>query len=321
MGPLITVLATASIALLPATSMAQNWPAKPVRLIVTVAAGSGSDVTARLAAPKMAEALGQPVVVENIAAMGGSIGAERVSHLAPDGYNLMVTTPSPIIAAFFQRKTVPYKLTDFTPITAAVEPVTVLIASPTGAASLKEFIEYARRSPGKASYGTPGIGSVFHLMGEALASSAGIKMLHVPYKGFVQQVTDISGGQLDITLTALSNVQAQVSAGKLRALAVLEGTRYPGLPNAPSVNETLPRFEKPASWYGLFGPAPLPAPITQRLYQEMTRAITAPEARSRLEASGMTLIANTPEEFTALIRRGFEVYGNVFKAAGLQPED
>jgi tripartite-type tricarboxylate transporter receptor subunit TctC len=309
-------------ALLPAAALAQAWPVKPIRMIVTVATGSAADTTARLSAAKLGETLGQPVVVENVAAMGGSIGAERVSRLAPDGYNLMFTTPSPIISAFFQRKNVPYKISDFTPVTAAVEPVTVFA---TGTSlpvnSLKEFIDYAKRNPGKASYGTPGIGSVFHMMGEAFSSNAGIQMLHVPYKSGVTQITDLTGGQIDIVLTAYSNVQSQISAGKVKALAVLEGSRYAALPNAPAVNEVLPRFEKPASWFALFGPAPLPRPITQRLHADMVKALNSPDVRTRLEGAGMTIIGNTLEEFAALIKRGFEVYGAVFKAAGLQPED
>jgi tripartite-type tricarboxylate transporter receptor subunit TctC len=301
---------------------AQTYPVKPVRVIATVAAGTATDITMRLMAPRMAEAFGQPIIVENVAALGGSMGAERLSHLAPDGYNLMITTPSSQISIFFLKKQVPYRLADFTPITAAVEPVTALLVNPNvPAPSLKEFLEHSRRNPGKLSYGSPGVGSVFHLVVEALQSATGTRMLHVPYKSLVTAINDVVGGQTDFTVVALSNVRAQIASGKLRALAVMEGQRYAELPGVPSVSEIVPNFEKPASWFGLFGPAGLPSPVTQRIQQEAARALNAPEVRSKLDASGMNVIANTPEEFGAMIRRGFDVYGAVVKAAGLQPED
>jgi tripartite-type tricarboxylate transporter receptor subunit TctC len=301
---------------------AQAFPAKPIRLTVTVPAAGAADVAARLATPRMVEALGQPIIVENNPGMFGSIAAERVAHSAPDGYNLMFTTPSPTIVIFFQKKRVAYKLSDFTPITAAVETVTTIVVNPSVPVnSLKELIDYAKRNPGKLTYGSPGIGSTFHLMAEAFMHDAGIEMLHVPYKGVISAVNDLASGQINVSFSAVSNVRSYLVGGKLKVLAVLEGQRYAGLPNVPTAGEVIPNYEKPASWFALFGPAGMPAPITQRLYLEMAKSLNSPDVKAKLEAAGMTVVANTPEQFAAAIKRGYEVYGAVFKAAGLQPED
>ena len=228
----------------------------------------------RVMAPRMAEGLGQPIILENVAALGGTMGAERVSRMAPDGYNLMITTPSSVVSTFFLKKSVPYKLSDFTPITAAVEPVTLLLVNPNvPAANLREFLDHARRNPGKLSYGSPGVGSVFHLVVEALQSATGTRVLHVPYKSLVTAINDVIGGQTEFTVVALGNVRAQIASGKLRALAVMEGQRYAELPNVPTVGEAVPQFEKPASWFGLLGPGGLPPAITQRIYQEAARSL------------------------------------------------
>ena len=158
--------------------------------------------------------------------------------------------------------------------TAAVEPVTLLLVNPNvPAANLREFLDHARRNPGKLSYGSPGMGSVFHLVVEALQSATGTRVLHVPYKSLVTAINDVIGGQTEFTVVALGNVRAQIASGKLRALAVMEGQRYAELPNVPTVGEAVPQFEKPASWFGLLGPGGLPPAITQRIYQEAARSL------------------------------------------------
>ena len=318
----LPVIGLALALAMPLAAPAQSYPVKPIRMTVTVPAGGAADVCARMLTPKMGESLGQPIVVENNAGMFGSIAAERVSRSAPDGYNLLFTTPSSTIVIFFQKKVVPYKLSDFTPITAAVETVTTIVVNPSvPATTLKELIDYAKRYPGKLTYGTPGIGSTFHLMAEAFMHDAGINMLHVPYKGVILAVNDLVGGQINVALSAVNNVRASVTSGKLRVLAVLEGQRYSGLPNVPTVGEVVPNYEKPASWFALFGPAGMPRPITQRLYSEMVKVLKTPDIQSKLEAGGMTIVGNTPDEFAASIAKGYQVYGAVYKAAKLQPED
>jgi tripartite-type tricarboxylate transporter receptor subunit TctC len=314
-------LSTAAL-ILPILAQAQTWPVKPIRLHPTVAAGSATDITARILSPRMSEALGQPIIVENISALGGQLGAERLSKAAPDGYTLMITTPSSVISAFFLKKSVPYKLSDFAPITAAVEPVTTFLVHPAvPARNVAELIDYAKKNPGKLSYGTPGVGSVFHLIGEAFQANTGTRMLHVPYKSLVTAINDVISGESNMTVAAVGNVRQQLAAGKLRVLAVLESQRWASMPDIPTIGETVPNFEKPPSWFGYFGPAGLPAPIANRFHAEAVRALNAPEAKSKLDNLGLTAIGNNPEEFAAMIKKGFAVYGAVVKTAGLQPED
>ena len=313
--------AAAALLLAPALVLAQAYPTKPVRVVVTVPAGGAADVVMRMVGPKMSEVMGQPLVVENSPGMFGSIAAERISRAAPDGYNLMFTTPSSQIVIYFLRKEVPYKPGDFTPITAAVETVTTLVAHPSvPASSLKEFIDYVKKNPAKVTYGSPGVGSTFHLMAEAFMDSTGTDMYHVPYKGVIAAVNDVVSGQIMVTLSAMSNIRAHVPAGKLKVFGVLEGQRFSGLKNVPTVGEVVPGFEKPQSWFALFGPPKLPRPVTQRLHGEMVKALRAPDIEAKLEAAGMNVIGNTPEEFERLIKRGFEVYGDVARKANLKPE-
>jgi tripartite-type tricarboxylate transporter receptor subunit TctC len=319
-GVLLSVGCAAGL-LAAGSSGAQQWPAKPIRVVVTVPAGGAADVVMRLVGPKMSGALGQPVVVENSPGMYGSIAADRVARAAPDGYNLLFTTPSSQIVIYFLRKEVPYKPADFTPITAAVETVTTLVANPSvPARNLREFIDYAKKNPGKITYGSPGVGSTFHLVAEAFMDATGTELYHIPYKGVIAAVNDVVSGQINATFSAVSNIRPHVPSGKLKVLGVLEGQRYAGLPNVPAVGEIVPGFEKPQSWFALFGPARLPQPITQRLHGEMVKALHSRDIEPKLEAAGMNVIGNTPEEFGRLIKRGFEVYGAVAKKANLKAE-
>ena len=176
------------------------------------------------------------------------------------------------------------------------------------------------RSPGKLSYTSSGIGSVFHLTGELLNSAAGINLLHVPYKGSQQALTDTMTGEASMTLAAISGPMPFVKAGKLRMIAILESRRYAGLPDMPTVGETIPGFEKPASWFGFFGPANLPPPVVNRLHGEIVKMLALPDIRQKLDEAGLAVIGSTPAEFAALIKRGFEVYGKAFALSGIKPE-
>ena len=302
---------------------AQSYPSKPIRLVVPFPGGSsGVDLTARLFAPKLGEIMGQPVYIENRGGANGMIGSDNIAHSAADGYNLLYTTPSTHVTATFISKNVPYDpVKDFTPISAAVEPVSGIVVFPKlPITNVRELISYAKANSGKLTFTSSGIGSVFHLTGELLNNAAGINIVHVPYKGTQQALTDNMTGEVSMTLSAISGPMPFVKAGKLRLIAILESRRYPGLPDMPIVGESVPGFEKPASWFGFFGPANLPGPILSRLHADIVKMLNSPDIRAKVDDAGIAIIGNSPAEFAALIKRGFEVYGKAFALSGIKPE-
>ena len=317
--PVIFIL----LGLFSAICQAQTFPAKPVRVIVTIPAGGAADVILRMVGPRIAEGLGQPLILENRPAMSGVLASEQVAQMAPDGYNLLFTTPSSQITVKFLSKNVRYDgEKDFTPITAFVEPVSTLVVHPSVPAnSLKELIDYAKRNPGKLAYGTPGVGSVFHLVGEAFKQSAGVDILHVPYKGTIVAVNDVVGGQIQMTLSALPNVRPFLATGKLKLLAWLGSKRFQVAPNIPTAGEIVPGFEQPPSWFGMFGPAKMQRPVVQRLNSEMVKVLTAPDMKPKIEEMGNFVIANSSDEFAVLVHKGSDLFGKVIANAGIKPED
>jgi tripartite-type tricarboxylate transporter receptor subunit TctC len=304
-------------------ALAQPYPSKAIRVILPFSSGGASlDTVVRLISTKLSENLVQPVIVENRPGANGTIGSQQVARLPADGYSLLFTSTSTHVTAVFLSRSLPYDpVKDFTPISAVVEPVTAIAMHPSlPVNSVRELIDYARANPGKLSYSSSGIGSVFHLTGELLKQSAGIDMVHVPYKVNQQALADAVSGRINVLLNALLVALPQSKSGKLRLLAVMEGRRFAGLPEVPTIGESLPGFEKPSSWFGYFGPAGLPSPIVARLHAEIVKSLETAEVRTRLEESGMAIIGNTPEQFAALMRRGFEIYGKAVKLAGVEPE-
>jgi tripartite-type tricarboxylate transporter receptor subunit TctC len=301
---------------------AQSFPSKPIRVIVPFPPAAVLDTMGRLVAQKMSESVGQPVVVENRAGANGIIGSEFVARSAPDGYTLLVTTPSTHISSVYLMKSLPFDpRKDVTPITAAVDSVTVLAVHPSvPVTTAAELIDYLKRNPGKVAYGSAGVGNVFHLIGEMFQSHNGVSLVHVPYKGIVQAVQDTATGQVQMVFSAVNNVMPHMKAGRLKVLAVLNPKRYEGLPGVPSVTEVMPGFERPASWFGFLGPAGLPQQVLARLNGEIVKALNALDARAKLEAMGLMVIGNTPQEFAAQYHAGFDIYGRIIKAAGIQPE-
>jgi tripartite-type tricarboxylate transporter receptor subunit TctC len=307
----------------PAPAAAQAWPAaKPITIVVPVPPGPTIDMLARLVAAKLGESLGQTVIVDNRSGANGMIGSSLVAHAAPDGYTLLAATPASHVTAVHLMKNLsvdPVK--DFTPIVAAVEPVTALVVNANlPVNSVAELIAYAKANPGKLSYGSSGVGSVFHLTGELFNRTAGVDIVHVPYRGVSQPMQDTAAGTIQLLHISLSSARGALDSGKAKVLAILEPQRYAKMPNVPSVSEVLPAFRKPSTWFGFFGPAKLPPQILARLNAEMRKAINAPDVRAKLEASDMTIIAGTPEEFAALQKDGIERFGEIIKAAGIQPQ-
>lgn len=308
--------------LLPLAVSGQTWPVKPVRLIVPFPPGATLDIMTRLVAQKAAENTGQPFVVENRAGANGQIGSEFVARSAPDGYTILSTTTSTHISAPFLVKKLPYDpRKDVTPITASVDAVTVLAVNPSMPVnSAKELVEYAKRFPGKVSYGSAGVGNAFHLIGEMFQASQGVSLLHVPYKGIVQAVQETATGQVDMVFSAVNNVIPLMKSNKLKVLAVLNPQRWSVLPDIPTTTETLTGFTRPDSWFGFLGPANMPAPLLARVNGELVRALKAPDFASKFDSMGVIVIANTPQEFQQMYMAGFEVFGKIIKAAGIQPE-
>jgi len=320
--PQLVLFLAAAALLTPGNAHAQAPSSRPLKIVVPFPPGNGTDILARLMAPKMTQALGQPVVVENRGGANGMIGAEAVARAAPDGTTILFTSPSTHVTSIFLSKNLPYDpVRDFTPITAAVEPVTVMIVNPSVPAnSVKELIAYAKAHPGKLDYSSPGIGAVFHMSGELFKLGAGVDIVHVPYKGASPALAGVVAGEVSIGFNALASVLPHMRSGKVKVLAVLEANRYPGLPQVPSIGEFVPGFEKPASWFGLFGPAALPAPVLARLHEEIVKSLKERDVSSKIDELAMSVIANTPEQFSAMIRTGIEQYGRLIRAAGIQPE-
>lgn len=305
---------------IPLAVFPQTYPAKPIRLIVPNAPGGGLDQMARLVAQKTSEALGQPVVVENRAGANSIIGTELVAHAAPDGYTLLVGNATSHVANVYLLKSIPYDpVTDFTPITGALQSITCVAVNPLiGVNTLKELIDYARRNPGKLSYGSSGASGAYHLSGEVFKSVTGTDIVHIPYKGLAPAMTGLLAGEIAVAFTSLTVAVPQARAGKIRILAVMEGKRYPGLPEVPVVSESVPGFRAATIWNGFFGPAGLPQAVVARLNTEILKALNAPEVRSKLEAA--EVIGGTPEQFGAYVKSEIENFGRIVKAVGIQPE-
>jgi len=303
-------------------AMAQGFPAKPIRVIVAVSPGPGVDYVARALGPRMQEELGQPLVFENQPGGNGIIGSATVARAAPDGYTVLMATPSMIITAMMLTRGIPYdSLRDFAPVTAAVEPFTSLIVNPSVPANnVRELVDWIRKNPGKVSYGSSGVGSVFHMVGELFNNAAGTDMVHVPYKSVPPAVQAVVANEVPITFAAISNATPQARAGKVRVLGVLEKSRFSRMPDLPTVGESLPGFEKPPSWFGYLAPAGTPQPALGRIQQAVVKAMAAPEVRKSFDDLALGIIGNTPAEFAAQIKAGFDIYARAIKTAGLKPE-
>lgn len=307
--------------LMSVASAAQNYPARPIRVIVPYATG-GADVFMRLIAPKLSEQLGQPVVIDNRPGANGVIGTSEAMRAAPNGYVLLFGPVSATIGARFLMKNVPYDTArDFTMISTVHESPMVITAHPSiPAKTVQELINYARQNPGKLSYGSVGGGSVMHLNAESFLRATHTEMLHVPYNGLGQMLIDSVAGRVPIGFSTLASTIGHVQAGKLRAIAVLEPRTVGALPGVPSVNATLPNFRKPAAWSGIFGPAGLDPTIQMKL-SELTRKVLAlPEIRVAFEQNHGLVLGSTPKEMSDLLATETDLTAKIIRDVGIQPE-
>ena len=306
----------------PFAVVAQTYPSKLIKLVVPYPPGGSTDLLGRTVAVKMSENMGQNVIVENRGGAGGMLGSDVVARAAPDGYTFLLGTGASHGITLFLSKTVPYDpVKDFTPICAAVEvPIALAINAAIPANSAKELVEYAKKNPGKLSFGSSGTGSPHHLAGELLKQLTGIDMVHVPYKGAGPAMQDLVGGQIPIVFTTLSTAIPQMRGGKIRVIGVVERKRQDSVPEVPTIGESIPGYVMPSSWLGFFGPAGLPEPIVRRLNDEILKAIHAPDVRAKLEAAGMPVTGTSPEEFARMVKDDIETFRRIVQASGIKPE-
>ena len=315
------LLACLAAALVPFAASAQNWPQRPVKMVVPFPAGGPTDVMTRNLADKLGQALGQPVVVDNKPGAGGTIGSDLVAKAPADGYTLLMATGSTHSVGPYLGK-VPYDpQKDFTPIVYVGFATNVLLVSPKlGVNNVRELIELAKQDPGKLNYSTSGIGSVAHLTSEMFASMAGIKLTHVPYKGTQLSITDLANGQVAMLFDNVMTGKPHVDSKRLKGIAISSRTRSSIMPDIPTVAESgLPGFD---SWhyFGIYGPAGLPPAITQRVNAEMNRILADPAIKERFFTLGFEITGGTPAEFAAVIQSEAQRWSKVIKEANVKPE-
>ena len=315
-------LALLALLTLPLAAFAQAYPAKSIRLVVPYPPGGSTDLLARTIGQKVGDSLGQQIIVDNRAGAGGMLGSDIVARSAPDGYTILLGTGATHGLTLLLSKTIPYDpVKDFTPITAAVEvPIVLAIHTSIPANDARELVEYARKNPGKLSFGSSGTGSPHHLAGELLKQVAGFDMVHVPYKGAAPAMQDLVGGQIPAVFTTLSTAMPHLRGGKIKVIGVVEGKRQPSAPDIPTIGESVPGYVMPASWLGFFAPAGLPDPILKRLNAEIVKAVQAPDVRAKLEPAGMPVVGTSAEEFARMVRDDIETFRGIVTRAGIKPE-
>ncbi len=316
----LLLCAAALISVVPAG--AQPYPAKPIRFIIAQAPGGQNDVQARLIGAKMAEALGQPMVYDNRAGAGGQIGFELLAQTPPDGYAIAMGSISTLaVIPMMPRKPRYDPLRDFAPVTlVSTSPYVVTTHPSVPARNIKQLVALAKSKPGAIAYATSGVATGIHLTTELFMMTAGINMVHVPYKGGAPAATDLIAGQVAVMFNNVITAVPHVRVGRLRALAVTTATRSPALPEVPTVGESgYPGFES-NSWQGIVTRAGTPAAIVARLNSEAVRALQLPEVRTPIVNQGNDIATGQPEEFLAYIRREMEKWGKVIQAAGVKGE-
>ena len=316
------ILAVLALSMQDAWAQNANWPARPVRMVVTQPPGGGNDAIARLIAPELQGAIGQPVIVDNKPGAGGNIATVFVAKQPADGYTLLLT-PSSHVGNLYFFANLPYDpIKDFEPISQVTStPFIFVVNSSTPVKSMKEFLAYARAHPGMA-YGSAGIGQPHHTAGELLKSMAAIDVMHVPYKGGAGVVTALLSREIGFTIGAIPPLLPHIRSGKLRVLAAAGPKRTLLMPDVPTIAEAaeLPGYEM-SSWAGVLGPAGLPKPLVDRLSTELNRIVQQQEGvREKLAASGIEPLGTTPERFMEIMKAQLVQYAKITRDAGITPE-
>jgi len=299
---------------------AQDYPARPIRLITPAAPGGTTDLLARLFGAKLGEIFGQQIIVENRASASGVIAGEMTAKAPPDGYTLLLAYHQHTINAALNPNLPYHPVNDFTPITQLTRAGLLLVVNPSSPPrTLQEFVAWTRKRSGELNYGSAGLGSGGHLAGELYKQMAGIKAEHIPYKGSGPALMDLIGGRYDYNFAGLQAAQTQVRSGKLHALAVTTPQRIPALPDMPAVAEALPGYEV-VGWYGVIGPAGMPAPLVERLHDELVRVLAQPDVRERILSDGSEPVGNTPREFRDFMAADLAKWAKVVKESGAKFE-
>jgi tripartite-type tricarboxylate transporter receptor subunit TctC len=320
---LIVKLAAAAAALFVAgNAAAQQYPSKPIRLMVPFPPGGSTDIVARIVAQKLGTQLGQPLVIENRGGAGGTLGTAVVAKAPADGYTLVVgTTSTHVVAPSVYQKLEYDPVKDFAPVSLmAVTPYLLVVNPSVSAKSVKELVELMKSQPGKLNYASAGVGSTTHLAMEMLKGASNTYALHIPYNGNGPAGTAVIAGQVEILFGSLPAVLPHAKAGKVRALAVGTPKRSPSLPDVPTVAESgYPGFDA-SLWLAIMAPAGTPAPVLERLNKEVIAAVSAKDTAELLDKNGAEPITSTPAELAAIIKDGVVKYAKVVKDAGVKPE-
>ncbi len=313
----------AAMAVLAATSaLGQNYPSKPIRILIAQAPGSATDVISRVVGNRLSEGLGQPVIIEARPGAGGALGTEAAARSAPDGYTLFMANNSTHGSNPALYEKLPYDaVKDFTPISMVASVPYVLIVNPSmPVKSVDELITMAKSQPGKINYASAGNGSTHHFCGELLKSATGIDVQHVPYKGSPPGVTAVAANEVGMMFANLTDIGGQLKAGKLKALAVTSTQRAPLIPDVPTLSEAGVQGFEILSWFALLAPAGTPAPIISRLHDEAVKALARDDVKGTLGAQGLTVYSSTPDQVTAHIKSEIAKFTRIAKAANIKAE-
>ncbi len=309
-----------ALLLCPSPVLAQAYPGKPVRIVVPYSGGGGTDIVARAVGQRLADAWGQPVIVDNRAGASGMIGAEAVARAPADGTMLLMATPPEVAVNHHLFSKVGYNPErDFAPITlVAVTPLVIAAYPGVPARNIQELVALAKAKPGTLGFATPGTGSTQHLSGEMLMAAAGIQLVHIPYKGAGQSIPDVIGGQVPLGIYGLLTISQHAKAGRMRVLAVTTLKRSSAAPELPTLAESgFPGFDT-SLWFGLLAPAATPKDIIGKIHSDTVRALKLPDVQERIASQGADIVGSSPDEFAAFIAAESAKYARIIKRAGVK---
>jgi len=310
----------AVVPLLSPTAWGQTYPTQPVRIVVSVAAGSNPDILARLMGQWLSERLGHPFVIENRPGGGTNIATEAVIRSPADGHTLLLVAPSSTINATLYEKLNFNFIRDIAPVAGIIHmPNLMVVNTSVPATTVPEFIAYAKANPGRINMASPGIGSGPHMAGELFKMMSGVNMVHVPYRGNVPALTDLVGGQVQVMFDGIPTSIGHIRSGRLRALAVTTATRSEVLPDIPTVADFVPGYEMSA-WFGVGAPRNTPVEVLNRLNREINAGLADPKIKARLAELGGTALAGSPIDFGKLIAAETDKWGKLIRAANIKPE-